>query len=119
MEELDPVFDTVAAYFAVLSEPTRLKIMHALCLGEKTVSQIIAETGATQTNVSRHLGIMYRQGLLARRKSGTQVYYNVADQTMIELCRSVCNQIASTIEGRRPLRRHLLRLIPALRKRAA
>ena len=56
------------AYFAVLSEPTRLKIMHAVCNGEKTVSQIVAETGATQTNISRHLGLMHRHGVLARRR---------------------------------------------------
>jgi DNA-binding transcriptional ArsR family regulator len=119
MNELDPVFDTVAAYFAVLSEPTRLRIMHAVCLGEKTVSAIVVETGATQTNVSRHLGIMHRQGLLARRKDGNQVYYSVADQTMVELCRTVCNQIASTIDERGPLKRQLLKLIPATKKRAA
>jgi len=119
MDELDPVFSTVAAYFGVLSEPTRLKIMHALCLGEKSVSQIVAETGATQTNVSRHLGLMHRHGVLARRKSGTQVIYSVADQTMVELCRSVCTRIAGTIDERRPLRRQLLRLLPASRKRAA
>jgi DNA-binding transcriptional ArsR family regulator len=119
MDELDPVFDTVAAYFAVLSEPTRLKIMHALCLGEKTVSEVVAETGTTQTNASRHLGIMHRQRVLARRKDGNRIYYSVADQTMVELCRTVCTQIASTIDERRPLKRHLLRLIPALKKRAA
>ena len=120
MNELDPVFQTVASYFAVLSEPTRLKIMHTLCQGERTVSEIIAETGATQTNVSRHLGLMHRHGLLARRKQGTQVHYSVADETMVELCRSVCTRIAGTIEARRPLKRQLLKLIPpAQKKRAA
>ncbi len=119
MDELDPVFSAVAAYFGVLSEPTRLKIMHALCLGEKTVTQIIAETGATQTNVSRHLGLMHRHGVVARRKNGTQVIYSVADQTMVELCRSVCTRIAGTIDERRPLRRQFLKLIPAARKRPA
>jgi DNA-binding transcriptional ArsR family regulator len=119
MDELDPVFSTVAAYFGVLAEPTRLKIMHALCNGEKTVTQIVEETGASQTNVSRHLGLMHRHGVVARRKNGTQVIYSVADQTMVELCRSVCTRIAGTIDERRPMRRQLLRLIPAARKRAA
>ena len=119
MDELDPVFSTVAAYFGVLAEPTRLKIMHTLCLGEKSVSQIVAETGATQTNVSRHLGLMHRHGVVARRKDGTQVIYSVADQTMVELCRSVCTRIAGSIDERRPLRRQLLGLLPASRKRAA
>lgn len=119
MDELDPVFDAVAAYFSVLSEPTRLKIMHAVCTTEKTVSQIVAETGGTQTNVSRHLGLMHRHGVLTRRRDGNQVYYSVADQTMVELCRSVCNRIAGSIDERRSLKRQFLRLIPALKKRAA
>ncbi|MEK6245274.1 MAG: metalloregulator ArsR/SmtB family transcription factor [Pseudomonadota bacterium] len=119
MDELDPVFDAVAAYFSVLSEPTRLKIMHAVCMGEKTVSQIVAETGATQTNVSRHLGLMHRQGVLARRRNGNQIHYSVADPTMIELCRTVCIRIASTIDERRPLKKQLLKFLPPARKRAA
>ncbi len=119
MDELDAVFDAVAAYFSVLSEPTRLKIMHAVCDAEQSVSQIVATTGATQTNVSRHLGLMYRHGVLARRREGNQIYYRVADETMIELCRSVCNRIASTIDERQPLRRQFLKLIPAAKKRAA
>ena len=118
MDELDPVFATVASYFGVLSEPTRLKIVHALCQGmEKTVNEIVAQTGATQTNVSRHLGLMHRHGVVARRKEGTQVFYSVADQTMVELCRSVCTRIAGTIDEQKPMKKQLLRLLP--RKRAA
>lgn len=119
MSELDPVFHAVAAYFSVLSEPTRLKIMHAVCTDEKTVSQIVAETGSTQTNISRHLGLMHRHGVLARRRNGTQVLYSVADPTMVDLCRSVCNRIASGMDERRALRRQFLKLLPAAKKRAA
>ncbi len=119
MDELDPVFDAVASYFSVLSEPTRLRIMHAICETEKSVSQIVEETGSTQTNASRHLSLMYRSGVLARRKEGSQVYYRVADASMIEVCRTVCNQIAGSMDEKKPLRRELLRLLPPPKKRAA
>lgn len=119
MDELDPVFDTVAAYFSVLSEPTRLRIMHAICETEKPVSKIVAELSATQTNVSRHLSLMYRAGVLARRKEGNHVYYRVADASMVEVCRMVCNQIAGRMDEKKPLRRELLRLLPAAKRRAA
>ena len=119
MTELDPVFEVVATYFGVLAEPTRLKIMHALCLGEKTVGEIVAETGATQTNVSRHLGLMHRHRVVARRKNGTQVIYSVADPTMIDLCRSVCTRIAGTIDEKRPLQKQFLKLLPTPRRRRA
>ena len=113
MDELDAVFNRVAAYFGLLSEPIRLKIVHAICLEDKSVSQIVTATGATQTNISRHLNRMYAAGALARRKDGTQVYYSVADPSLIELCRSVCVRLAAEIDGQQPLRRDLLKLIPA------
>ena len=119
MDELDPVFDAVASYFSVLSEPTRLRIMHAICETEKSVSQIVEEIGSTQTNASRHLSLMYRSGVLARRKEGSQVYYRVADASMVEICRTVCNQIAGSMDEKKPLRRELLRLLPPPKTRAA
>lgn len=119
MDELDPVFASVATYFGVLSEPTRLKIIHALCQSEKKVNEIVAETQASQTNVSRHLGLMHRVGVVKRRREGNQVYYSITDQTLVELCRSVCTRIASTIDERQPMKKQFLKLIPATKKRAA
>lgn len=118
MEDLDPVFDTVAGYFGVLAEPTRLKIMHALCRGEKTVGEVVAATGATQTNVSRHLGLMHRHGMVARRKDGTAVVYSIADPAMVELCREVCGRIARTV-GERPAKKQFSRVLPVPKRAAA
>ncbi|HRO61460.1 MAG TPA: metalloregulator ArsR/SmtB family transcription factor [Burkholderiaceae bacterium] len=95
MDELGRVFEAVSQYFALLSEPMRVRILHAICQREKSVSEIVAETGATQTNVSRHLGSMYRSGVLSRRKLGTSVYYGVGDPVLTEICRSVCVHIAA------------------------
>jgi len=119
MEELDPVFNRVAAYFGLLSEPMRLKIMHAICLNEKSVSEIVAATGATQTSVSRHLNRMRAAGALARRREGNQVYYKVADANLVDLCRNVCVRIAAEIDEQQPLRKELLGLLPQSRKRTA
>jgi DNA-binding transcriptional ArsR family regulator len=107
-DELDHVFAAVARYFGVLSEPTRLKILHVICQAEKSVSAIVSETGTTQTNVSRHLGLMLSAGVVSRRREGNVVYYRVADPEFVEICRSVCVQIASRIDEQKPLRRDLL-----------
>jgi DNA-binding transcriptional ArsR family regulator len=112
MDERSHAIDAVASYFGVLSEPTRIRIMHVICEHEKTVSQIVDEVGASQTNVSRHLGIMHRSGVLARRKQGNQVYYRTADAAMVDLCRSVCKRISERMEEKMPLRSELLRLMP-------
>ncbi len=106
--ELNAVFAVVARYFGLLSEPTRLKILHAICQDERSVSGIVDATGATQTNVSRHLALMHQAGVVSRRREGNTVYYLVADPEFVEICRSVCMQIASRIDGQKPLKRNLL-----------
>ncbi len=88
-------FESAARYFSVLAEPARLKILHVICGEEKSVNSIIAATGMAQANASRHLGLMYQAGLLSRRREGTHVFYKVADQMFIELCRSVSVQIGT------------------------
>lgn len=111
LSELVPVFQAVARYFSVLGDPMRLHILYTLCSGELSVGEVVERTGGTQTNVSRHLKLMHERGALARRKNGSLVYYSVADQAMVEICRSVCQrvvgEIASTQNTQRGLQRNL------------
>lgn len=107
-DELDVVFAAVASYFGLLSEPTRLRILHAICQSEQSVTAIVEATGATQTNVSRHLALLHRAGVVSRRRDGNVVYYAVADREFVSLCRSVCINMAARIESNAPLRRELL-----------
>lgn len=108
VDELDVVFGLVAQHFSLLAEPTRLKILHAICADERSVSAIVAATGATQTNVSRHLALMHRAGVVTRRREGSAVYYRVDDPAFVEICRNVCVQIAGRLDERSSLSRGLL-----------
>ncbi len=110
-DELDEVFAAVAKYFSLLSEPTRLKILHTICSDERSVSAIVAATGATQTNVSRHLALLHGAGVVSRRKERNAVYYRVTDRVFADVCRTVCVQIAGRIDARQPLRRELLAFV--------
>ena len=69
-DDLDRVFAVVARYFSVLSEPTRLRIMHTICQEERSVTAVVATTGFTQTNVSRHLALMHSVRVVSRRREG-------------------------------------------------
>lgn len=111
--ELDRVFETVSGYFALLAEPTRLKILNALCDGERSVSDVVERVGSTQTNVSRHLNLMYSRGVLSRRRDGASTYYSIADSTVITLCRTACVQIASASTGQTLGARALRKFMPA------
>ncbi|MCM5680983.1 metalloregulator ArsR/SmtB family transcription factor [Schlegelella sp. S2-27] len=97
------VFELAAELFGVLSTPLRLRVLSALCNEEKTVSQLLAEIDTTQPNLSQHLTVLYRAGILARRKEGAQVYYRVQSEKAAALCRSVCTQVAIELDDRAQL----------------
>lgn len=108
MDQISQAFEKMSQYFSLLSEPMRIRILHAICGQERSVSEIVADTGATQTNVSRHLNAMYRAGAVSRRKRGSFVYYSVADRALTDLCRNVCLHITSgfrdsQVDGPAPL----------------
>lgn len=99
MEPVHPdVVQQVAAYFSILSEPMRLKILNLLRDGEKCVQDLVEATATSQANVSKHLKVMMRAGILSRRAEGTAAYYSVADDLTYELCTLVCDRIATRIE---------------------
>lgn len=98
LQELEGLFEKVSGYFALLSEPMRLKILHVLCNTERSVGDIVEILGATQANVSRHLNLMHRAGVLARRKDGNMVYYSVCDAEAVQLCRTVSINMVSVPE---------------------
>ena len=94
---MDELFEEVANYFSLLCEPTRLKILYAVCNGERSVGEVVTEVESTQANVSRQINMLYRAKILARRKDGTQVYYRVDDEKTLQMCKTVCEQIADKI----------------------
>ena len=96
-KQMEKVFSKVAEYFSVLSEPSRLRIMYAICSGEKSVSEVVEMCGSSQANVSRHLMALHKSGILQRRKEGVTVYYSIADNATVEMCQSVCAKIAESI----------------------
>ncbi|MGM9426490.1 ArsR/SmtB family transcription factor [Hydrogenophaga sp. MI9] len=93
------VFELAAELFGVLATPMRLRILGALCDKEKSVSQLLQEIQTTQPNLSQHLHLLHRAGVLARRKEGTQVIYRVQNEKVVALCRTVCTQIAMELDA--------------------
>jgi len=96
--ESSRVFELAAELFAVLAAPMRLRVLSALCEHEKSVNELLAEIDTTQPNLSQHLAVLYRTGVLAKRKEGAQVIYRVQSEKAVALCRSVCTQIAIELD---------------------
>ena len=92
------VFELAAELFSVLATPMRLRVLSALCEREKSVNELLAEIDTTQPNLSQHLAVLFRTGVLTKRKEGTQVIYRVQSEKAVALCRSVCTQIAIELD---------------------
>ncbi len=93
LEKPDHVFEKAAGLFKVLSAPMRLKIINCLCDGEQNVSYLLEKIATTQPNMSQHLNTLFKSGVLAKRREGVQIYYSIANQQIVKLCKAVCAQI--------------------------
>lgn len=76
----DPEVEELAALFRVLANDTRLRILHSIQrAGERSVTDIGDEIGASTQSVSNHLQRMSDQGIVATRRDGTRIYYHLID----------------------------------------
>lgn len=99
--QLSPVALTlVADFFKVLSEASRLQIVCCLKTGPKNVSEIVEATDLGQANVSKHLKILAQAGIVARQPQGANVYYQVSNPFIFELCELVCNSLTLQLKER-------------------
>jgi DNA-binding transcriptional ArsR family regulator len=78
----------------VLADPTRIKLLDRVRAGEATVQQLTATVGSTEQNVSKHLGVLRREGIVRRDKRGNYAYYSIADEGAFALCEHVCAALA-------------------------
>jgi DNA-binding transcriptional ArsR family regulator len=89
----EKTLELVAERFRLLGDPLRLRLLQSLERGERSVADLVAATGATQANVSKHLQLMLRGGVVQRRREGLFVYYSIRDARVFELCALVCGSL--------------------------
>ena len=94
----DPLVDLIAQRFRVLAEPMRIKLLDQLRDGDATVSELQAALGASQQNISKHLGILHGAGMVTRTKDGNHTRYSIADEGVFELCEQVCGGVRRQLD---------------------
>jgi DNA-binding transcriptional ArsR family regulator len=90
--------ELIAERFRVLSEPMRIRLLDALREAPATVGELQEATGASQQNVSKHLGMLLRSGLVSRSKEGNFSIYAIADQGVFDLCEQVCGGLRRQLD---------------------
>ena len=86
----EPLAELIAERFRVLGEPMRVRLLDCLREGSATVQELQEATGASQQNVSKHLGVLLRSGLVSRSKEGNFSRYAISDASVFDLCEQVC-----------------------------
>lgn len=86
----DLLVEQIAQRFRVIGEPTRIRLLDRLREGEASVQSLTDSLGTTQQNASKHLSVLYTNGIVSRRRDGNRVLYAIADDSVLELCENVC-----------------------------
>jgi DNA-binding transcriptional ArsR family regulator len=90
----DAMIEDVARRFALLGDPTRLRIVRALHeSGGSTVGEAAAAAGTSAANASQHLGRLLLGGVVRRTRDGQAVRYRITDDSIEQLCRIVCESV--------------------------
>ena len=74
-----------ASTFAVLAEPTRLKILGELGVSELHVKELVERIGVTQPTVSKHLKVLRDAGFVVSRTAAQQRIYRIEPERFREL----------------------------------
>ncbi len=74
-----------AEVLKAIAQPTRIAILETLRQGEECVCRICPAVGGNQPNVSKHLSVMKRAGILDSRQEGTMTFYWVKDTRVYEI----------------------------------
>lgn len=71
--------------FAVVSDPTRRRILRAVRDGERPVNDIVAELGVSQPTVSKHLRVLREAGLVRMHAHGQRRLYALEAEPLEEI----------------------------------
>ena len=75
-----------AAVFAALANPTRHELMHLLCEEARTPSELAEALDVSRPNVSQHLAVLQRDGLVLRSRRDGRVLWEVVNPRLREAC---------------------------------
>jgi DNA-binding transcriptional ArsR family regulator len=102
----EPLIELIARRFRLIGEPMRIRLLDRLRYADESVGELADALGATQQNVSKHLGALHRAGILSRTKDGNRIVYAIADESVFALCEMVCGglrqqvaELAQILEG--------------------
>jgi DNA-binding transcriptional ArsR family regulator len=93
----DELLLPVVEQLRVMGQVVRLRLIECLAMGDATPHELADDLGLSQQNVSKHLQILYRAGLVKRRRDGTIVLYSLADEETVVILDEIVARVSAQI----------------------
>ena len=87
--------DRAARFLKSLAHRDRLKVLCVLIDAERTVSDIEAAVGASQSAISQHLSRLRDEGIVSARREGRQIFYKIQDPAVLDLVTVLYNRFCA------------------------
>ena len=97
-EETRKLYEMKAEVLSAIAHPIRLAIVEFLRDGEQCVCDIATHVGSERSNVSRHLAVMLRAGILEHRKDGLRMLYRLKAPCVIGFLACVTDVLREQVE---------------------
>lgn len=75
-----------AAWCKAVGNARRLIILWTLSKEEMSVHEIAKQAGSSLQNVSQHLNLLKKYGIVTSRREGQTIYYQIADKECLKTC---------------------------------
>ena len=98
-----PLYQLKAEFFKTLGHPARIRVLELLSEREHAVSQMLPEVGIEPANLSQHLAVLRRAGLVTTRKEGSSVVYSLTSPEIAELLRVARRILTGVLSGQAEL----------------
>jgi ArsR family transcriptional regulator len=98
-----PLYQLKAEFFKTLGHPARIRVLELLSEREHAVAEMLPEVGVEAANLSQHLAVLRRSGLVVTRREGSTVIYALTSPEVAELLRVARHILTRVLAGQAEL----------------
>ena len=95
----DEYVDEMVAFFKILGDETRIRILHVLSHGELCVTDLVEAVDLSQSSVSHQLRLLRLNGLVKARREGRNIYYALDDNHVTDIFITSLRHVAHKFEN--------------------
>jgi DNA-binding transcriptional ArsR family regulator len=99
--EMNERFRLKADVFKAMGHPLRLGVIELLRDGEKCVCEIMENLGTGMSNISKHLSVLKKAGIVTDRRDGLKIMYSLTMSCALDFMKCVEGTVIKRLEDER------------------